>query len=157
MTTLEMGFIPGDNDGEFTFLLAHALNQRGVGLLNGSSYILKVRLENLRSDNIGYRHDRNRDGQILSQLTTSEARYWESAHVEIIDASTERVLAGPVEIREYIDSDFIPEQGPADSLSFSLGLLTTRHRAQSEALSALKQKLAAIVSSWVISTIHNLE
>jgi hypothetical protein len=117
--SLNVHYIYGDNDGLLTKELIYQISSSGAFdyRTTNSDYILKVSIDNISNDQIGFRYDRHNDGTLKKFLMPTENRQKITASVSIISQKSDKVVFGPKTITADVDYDYV-EQDSLKDLSF---------------------------------------
>jgi len=153
--TVTVPFVLGDLDGSFTSALIHQLSLSGEFeyVREGGSLVLKVNLTDFRDENIGFRYDRKKRGDLTKSVIPTETRITAFAEVSLVEACTGKVVLGPAKIMASVDFDHDYYSSRNGVNIFSLGQLgdiDAAHEAVNTPLyRALAQKLVDYVcQSW---------
>ena len=142
--TIEVPFILGDLQGEMTTKLIYLLNTSGKYITGGSNsrYCLSVSLIGYKDQNVGFRYDRNNDGELLNTIIPAESRFSVLAEVILVDRYSGCTILGPARISASLDFDH-DWYSTWDGINvFSLGQITDYSDAKDQVSSPLYQKLA---------------
>jgi hypothetical protein len=163
--TISIPYIPGDTDGTLTAELVKKISSSGLFSYRtkNSNYILSVGIIQTQQEQIGYRRDRNKENQILKNISPVEGRLKIQANVSIIDDLTSKIVWGPRKFQAEVDFDYVNQESLNDLsfinqdgvrqtiLSFSLGQVESVGSAQDTALQPLyrqlSQKIVDVISS----------
>lgn len=117
--SLNVHYIYGDTDGLLTKELIYQISSSGAFdyKTTNSDYTLKVSIDNLSNDQIGFRYDRHNDGSLKKFLMPTESRQKITASVSIISEKNDKVVFGPKIITADVDYDYV-EQDSLKDLSF---------------------------------------
>jgi hypothetical protein len=154
--TLSIPYVERDLSGECTDQLVRAAAASGKFryVQADGEVILKVKLEELHKEPIGWRYQREEDGTIEDELIAVEDRAGITAEVLLIDGLTGRVLYGPKALTVTMEYDYSAPDLLSDlsvinsagqrvsAIQFSLGQLDSSDAAADQAFSALASQLA---------------
>lgn len=146
--TVCVPYAEGDLDGSFTNELIKQIASQAVFeyQLTGANLALKVKLEDMKNDNIGYRYYRNKQNKLTRETIPVETRLSQTAIVSLIDTYSGLVVLGPVKITASTDFDH-DYYSTKDAINvFSLGQLTD----YDEALDAAKKPLYYNLSKKIV-------
>lgn len=152
---INVPFVVGDIDGQLTQEIVKELGSRGCVIRQDSNYnlILLVELLEIRDENIGFRYDRKKKGELTHSIIPVETRVFAEAKVSVEDLSTGCTILGPVLIEAWYDydNDYYYSQNGVNV--FSLGELsdyeTAREAAKKPLYKVLARKLADyLLVSW---------
>lgn len=155
--TLTVPFVDGDRDGSLTQALIHevTLHTPFSYVCANSVYELRVRLLDIREENIGFRYDRHKKGKLRHAIIPTELRMTALAEVTLYDATTGEVLIAPTPVEAYVDCDHDYYCNRDAVNVFSLGQLADIDAAREAALHPLNVKLARNVADflacWLLS------
>jgi hypothetical protein len=155
-STFTVPYIRGDADG---ILTAKIIKQ--MSLCAGLCYnrldgdlILAIELVEVDDQNIGFRYDRNRKGQILKSrsIIPTETRTTIWANVKVIEGATNRVLLEPVVISASLDFDHDYYSSRNEINIFSLGQLNDYDVAHDVAYRPLFDVLAQKIVDYLCAS-----
>lgn len=166
--TIQVPFISGDIDGDFTSQLIQKLHESPFFTYTnvGGDYQLDVKVLSKDDEQIGYRKDRLRiDGSLKRNIRPVEGRRILSVLAKVVNKRSKEIIWGPYTISadadyDYVDGDslfdltFIGPTGARTTvLSFSLGQLESKFSAQLAADKPLYRQLShtlveAIAAEW---------
>jgi outer membrane lipopolysaccharide assembly protein LptE/RlpB len=147
--TISIPYVEGDPTGDLTNYLIHEITSSGdfTYAPNEGNVILKVKIIDFSDENIGFRYDRNREGEIISSIVPSETRLKIIAEIALIEACSGQLIIGPSQVYATIDADFdINVQGDG---VFSLGQLTDQAAALETAARPLFHLLAQRIFDYI--------
>ncbi|CRX37828.1 hypothetical protein [Estrella lausannensis] len=153
--TLQIPLVKGDIDGSLTQEVVKELAQRGCAISQTSScgLILHINLLEIRDEDIGFRYDRNKKGELTHSIVPVETRVFAKAEVSLEDGRQGCTLLGPVRIEAWhdYDNDYYYSQNGVNV--FSLGELsdyeTSKEAAKRPLYRALSRKIADyVLVSW---------
>ncbi len=111
--------------------------------------ILNVELLNIDEENIGFRYDRNKRGELIHEVIPVETRLIARAIVSLVDASSGCLVVQPIVIEATYDFDH-DYNSPLNSVNiFSLGQLTDYDEAYDAAVKPLYHNLARKICDYV--------
>lgn len=111
--------------------------------------ILNVELLNIDEENIGFRYDRNKRGELIHEVIPVETRLIAKAIVSLVDASNGCLIVQPIVIEATYDFDH-DYTSPLNSVNiFSLGQLTDYDEAYDAAVKPLYHNLAKKICDYV--------
>lgn len=150
--TIQVPFVTGDIQGELTNKLIYLLNSSGRYITTDSSarYCLAVTIIGNRDQNVGFRYDRNNDGELLTTLIPAESRWSMLAEVTVTDKQTGRQVIGPSRISASYDFDHDWYATLEGVNIFSLGQITDYADAKDQVITPLYQKLAQKIVDLLI-------
>lgn len=149
--TINVPYVEGDRDGQLTASIVRQLNTSSPFIyVNGcSSMILYVRVIEFRDENVGFRYDRDGEGNLIRTVIPAETRSSILAEVCGIDSITEKVVLGPAKISARVDFDHEYYSSPNEVNVFSLGQLSDSDEAQDAAYRPLYNELAQKIVDYV--------
>lgn len=146
----------GDEEGALTADLIQQMSS-----ISGLTYdrcrgdlVVVVELIDLSDENIGFRYDRNRKGEILKSrsIIPTETRTTVWAIVKVLEEATGTVLLGPVQISASVDFDHDYYSSRNEINIFSLGQLNDYDAAHDAAYSPLYSVLAQKIASYICAS-----
>lgn len=150
-STFSMNYVEGDREGFLTSEIVQEVGSQGsLSYVNcNGDLILHVKLEDVFDDPIGYRFDREKNGQLSNRLITTEGRLTSIAIVTIIDRCSGCIVAGPARIIAKIDFDHDYNTINDKIPSISLGQLDDIEVARDIALNAIDRELATKIARYI--------
>ncbi|MBS3905006.1 MAG: hypothetical protein KGZ39_06745 [Simkania sp.] len=156
VVTLSIPYVTGDSNGLITDELIKAFAASGAYQYRseGGSLELRVSLVDHNTEQLGWRYQRNVNGELKHELIATEARRHLTADVTLLDGVTEEILYGPVTIQAYADYDYYEPDSIQDlsfidsfgvrqtSVRYSLGQLDSSEGASDAVLTPLGRQLA---------------
>jgi hypothetical protein len=92
-------------------------------LREGGALYLNMRVVDLSDENIGFRYDRKKKGELRRSVIPTETRITAQVEVNVQDASTGCILLGPARISASVDFDHDYYSSRNGINVFSLGQL----------------------------------
>lgn len=152
--SISVPYVCGDPDGSLTAALINAISRSGVYVYRErhASARLEVKLLELRDQNIGFRYDRNQEGELLSTIIPTETRLCALAEVVLVDAETGCILIGPARVSTNTEFDHTFYSTRNSVNVFSLGQLTDVDDARDAAQrDPLYNSLAQMVVDYIVN------
>lgn len=151
--TVYVPFVEGDLQGEMTTKLIYLLNTSGKFIAGGpdSRYCLAVSLIGYKDQNVGFRYDRDSEGNMLNNtIIPAESRFSVLSEIILTDRTCNCTLLGPARISASLDFDH-DWYSTWDGINvFSLGQITDYADAKDQVSSPLYQKLAQKIVDLLI-------
>lgn len=147
--SVEVPFVPGDEEGLMTQEIILALQRSGFQVASPGRFELKLELESKHTRVLGYAYSHDDKGNLTTSLSPNEARINTRYRVSLIDKHLEEVVAGPDLLDTSVDYDHEIEEVPYNSVQASMGQLNVGSEAQIGAQSTLGRKLAKEVALWM--------
>lgn len=149
--TISVPYIEGDNDGFFTAAVVKELTQSGAFQYKNQGGRLKllIKILDLREDNIGFRYDRKKQGQLTKDVIPTEMRSTLYVELSVIDTASCVTVLGPVRLSTDIDVDHDFYFSRDGVNVFSLGQLSDVDAAYDARLVPLYEKMAIKVVDYV--------
>jgi hypothetical protein len=150
--TIDVPFIAGDPQGEFTTKLIYLLNASGHYRTGGSNsrYCLSVSIIGNKEQNVGFRYDRNNNGQLLNTVIPAESRWSLLVEVELYDRYLGQKILGPSRISTSYDFDHDWYTTFDEINVYSLGQITDYFDAKDQVQTPLYEKLAQKIVDLLI-------
>lgn len=150
-STISVPYIEGDIDGSLTAAVISDIARSGVFEFRKSdgALVLKIKITDLRDDNIGFRYDRKKKGELTHSIIPTETRLTAYAEVVGEDAATGCVVLGPVRVMAFVDFDHDYYSNRDGVNIFSLGQLNDVDAAYDAAQAPLNQALARKIVDYV--------
>jgi hypothetical protein len=156
ISTINVPYIQGDSDGMLTSSIIKELEDSGKFNFKKKKSKLQL-IASVISDGqeqIGYKHDRHKDGTVKKNVIPIEGRNTTKVKVSLIQKDTNNEVFGPFIFTSFADYDYVDEDSLNDLsfinpqnqrqtvLSFSLGQLESIASAQTAAKQNVYKKLA---------------
>lgn len=150
--TISIPYVEGDMDGDLTAEIIKEISVKGGFryVPCGGDLLLKVELLELRDENIGFRYDRKKKGELRKAIVPAETRFVTIAKVTLLDSSSHQVIRGPVRIRASVDFDHTDYSNRHGVNIFSLGQLNDIDEAYDAALRPLNRHLAENIVDYLM-------
>jgi hypothetical protein len=152
--TICIPYVIGDKTGELTATLVKEMAKSGAFryLSSGADISLKVAIIDLYEDNIGYRYDRDKDGERENYIIPTETRIALVAEVTVVENCSGCIALGPARIVAGVDFDHDYYFGSDHVNNLSLGQLTDIDAAYDSVQTPLYQALAEKIVDYVINS-----
>lgn len=148
--TISVPYAIGDQDGSFTNSLIYALTTGGYTYVKcGGELSVFVDLVDFRTENIGYRYDREKDGSLTRTLIPEETRLIGIARVSLIDCESGCLVVPAFEVNASVEFDHEYYTTRDGVNTFSLGQLTDYDAARTTAYHPLNKKLAQRIVEYI--------
>lgn len=149
--TLSVPYIQCDTTGLFTAaLIKEVATSSPFQYVNGNADLcLSIQLLGFREENVGFRYDIDKQGNLTNWLVPTETRVWAAAEVTVIDNAAGCAVLGPVRLSTYVDFDheyYLSQNGVN---VFSLGQLTDIREGREAANTPLSQALAKKIIDYI--------
>lgn len=150
--TMQVPMVKGDIDGSLTQLVVKELAQRGcrIDQAKACNLVLHVDLIEIRDEEIGFRYDRNKKGEMTHSIIPVETRVFAKAEVYLEDGCKGCTVLGPVRIEAWhdYDNDYYYSQNGVNV--FSLGELSDYETAKEAAKIPLYRALSRKIADYVL-------
>lgn len=149
--TISVPYALRDSDGQFTAALIREITLNGAFdyIDTGGDLLLSVDLIEFCDDNIGFRYDRNKKGELTRSIIPTETRASLTAEITLFSSRTNCVIIGPVQVRASVDYDHDYYSSRDGVNVFSLGQLTDYEEAHDVVLRPLHKKLAKKIVQYI--------
>src|SRR5690606_34666957 len=144
----------GDLDGSMTASLINELARSVCFQLRqcDGDLILKVKITDWRDENIGFRYDRKKKGELTHSVIPTETRLTAYSEVIVENSRTGCVVLGPVRVRACVDFDHDYYSNRDGVNIFSLGQLNDVDAAYDAAQTPLNQALARKIVDYLCNS-----
>ena len=124
--SVSVPYICGDLNGEYTRALIREVNQcTELCYSDGcATYQIEVAISECTDENIGFRYDRNKSGNLTDHLIPIESRNRIVAQFSLIDCHNGCIALGPEEVVVNVEFDHEFDSGSDRLNQFSLGQVT---------------------------------
>ncbi len=149
--TISLPYVGGDERGLFTAALIREIECSGAfQYVNaGGELELIVKMFDFREENIGFRYDVNKHGQLTNSLVPAEMRFSTLAEVTVFDTQNGCILLGPIKVASHVDFDHDYFKVRDGQNVFSLGQLTGTEEAKEAASPLLYRKMAEKIVTYL--------
>lgn len=168
-TTINVPYVKGDIQGEFTNALIHELSHSGQYeyVRDGGALTLKLSLVADTTSKIGYRYDRKNQTCILTNhLQPTEGRREVTVELSLFDELSQMEIIKPTLIRGSSEFDFVGTYSLCDLSfinngrrvtvsSFSLGQLDSVEGAQDDTAAVLYRDLSQKIVNGMINATNS--
>jgi hypothetical protein len=149
--TISVPYVVGDLEGEITgeiikqLIATHAFEYRNCD----GALTLYVVIQEYHDDNIGFRYDQNKKGELRDYIIPVETRTSVVAEIQLVDSATGCVILGPVLIKAIVDFDHDYYSSKKGINVFSLGQLTDIDTAEEIVQHPLNRVLAVKIVEYI--------
>ncbi len=149
--TISVPYVIGDVDGSLTATLIKEIEQYGgPSYVDGSGQLrLLVKVLDFRDQNIGFRYDRKRRGQLQHTIIPTETRIKVIAEVTLINSRTCNKVLGPLILSASVDFDHDYYSSRNGVNIFSLGQLDDIDAARDAVKVPLYKALAKKIVEYI--------
>lgn len=151
-STISVPFAERDRQGFLTQYVIQELVERSpLRYTNqGGDLNLVVKLCTVDTENVGFRYDRKKNGELIDYIIPTETRLKAVAEVTLVDPCQNTPLLGPLLIEAWVDFDHDWYSTFGAVNIFSLGQLNDYDEAYDAALKPLYCRLARKIVDYVI-------
>lgn len=152
--TISVPYIKGDQKGELTTDIIKRLETSGAFryVSNGGDLVLKVELVEFREENLEFRYDRKKMGELKKSIIPAETRVSALAEVLLIEGGTGQIIRGPTRITASTEFDHT-YYATRDKINiFSLGQLNDFDAARDAVMHPLNRNLAEKIVDYIINS-----
>ncbi len=151
--TIFVPYAEGDKEGDLTTQVIKHLSLRGLHYVNGCGELtLKMKIFELRDENIGFRYDRKKNGKLKKVIIPTETRVIMVVDVTVIENSTGKTIRGPTRIKTSLDFDHDFYSSHHGVNIFSLGQLNDIDAAHNAVMRPLHRQMAERIVDYVINS-----
>jgi hypothetical protein len=156
-STINIPYVEGDEDGELTAEVIRQFSLSGelTYVQEGGDLTLKMKILELRDENIGFRYDRKKRGNIKRVVIPTETRIEALVEVKVVESASGKVVKGPVRIKSSVDFDHDYYSSRHGINIFSLGQLTDIDAAEEAVQRPLNQRIGEKVVDYVVNSLTN--
>lgn len=151
--TISIPYVKGDESGILTSeIIKHLMMSGALRYVTHEKgdLLLNVEILEIDDENIGFRYDRKKWGELKKSIIPTEMRLKMIVEVTLIDQSSQCTLKGPTRISATIDFDH--DYYNSRCISFSLGQLNDIEAAREAAIGPLNRHLAEKIVDYVINS-----
>lgn len=125
-STISVPYIEGDIDGLMTACVVKTIVRSGTFNYRefGGALLLKIRVLDVDDENIGFRYDRRKSGELRKSIIPTETRRTIYAEVVVENAATRCIILGPARLSASVDFDHDYQYARDEVNVFSLGQLS---------------------------------
>lgn len=153
-STLSVPYIEGDRDGDLTAEVIRQISTSGAFSYtpSGGDLILIAKVLDYDEENIGFRYDRKKKGQLKHNVVPTETRMEIVIDVSLKDAVSGCLIRGPTRLKASIDfdHDYYSSQNAVNI--FSLGQLSDIDEARDAVLHPLHLKAAQTIVDYITNS-----
>lgn len=152
--TITVPSIKGDSNGDLTSSVVKEISSSGCFEYRqaGAAAILQIALVDLDEDNIGFRYDRHKHGNIRRTIIPTETRLTGTVEVTLIEACSGTPILGPAKLTASVDFDHDYYTSRNGVNIFSLGQLNDYDEAYDAAMSPLNAVLAQKIVDYICNS-----
>lgn len=150
--TITVPYISGDKTGEMTAALTKELSKSGAFIYHRdcADLFLNVTIVDYYEENIGYRHNIDKNDKRTHSIIPTETRMTALAEVVVVESCSGCIVLGPARITASVDFDHDYYFSPDGINAFSLGQLTDAEAARDAVMRPLSHALAEKVVDYVV-------
>jgi hypothetical protein len=152
--TISIPYVEGDSKGELTAEVIKKLSFSGAlrYVNHNGDLVLKIKLIEWSDENIDFRYDRKKRGEIKKSIIPTESRFTVLAEVLLIESVSGQTIRGPTLITAYTEFDHTYYTTRDEINVFSLGQLSDVDSARDVATHPLNRVLADRIVDYVINS-----
>lgn len=150
-STISIPYVEGDVDGSLTAAIIKEFVRSGVFEYRqtGGSLLLNISLIDFNDENIGFRYDRRKSGEMRKSIIPTETRRTSVVEVSVENAASGCVVLGPARFSASVDFDHDYEYARDEVNVFSLGQLSDIDQACDAVQTPLNKVLANKIVDYV--------
>lgn len=152
--TISVPYAKGDQNGDLTTDIIRRLGTSGSFryVSTGGDLVLKVEIIEYGEENIEFRYDRKRTGQLKKSIIPTETRVKAFAEVLLVEGQTGRVVRGPARVSACAEFDHTYYATRREVNIFSLGQLNDFDGARDTVIHSINRNLADKIVDYVINS-----
>lgn len=153
-STISVPYIEGDQRGELTADVIKKLSTSGGFryVSSGGDLVLKIKIIEFREENISFRYDRKKTGQLKKSIIPTETRMKAIAEVLVIESGSGETIRGPTQITASTEFDHTYYATRDEINIFSLGQLNDLDAARDAVKQPLNRHLAERIVDFIINS-----
>ena len=151
-TTISIPYVKGDTEG----LLTEAIIKQIIATSNLSyqsskdgDLTLEAKIVKYDNENIGFRFDRDSQGNLQEKIVPSENRLSAFVKISLIETLTGKIILGPTIISSDVDYDYNFNTASGNITAFSMGQLDFTNVANMSAHNPLYHALAVRIVNYI--------
>src|SRR5688572_2942270 len=150
-SSISVPYVQGDWDGSLTAAIVRQIARSGSFEYRsqGGELILIIKIMDLSDENIGFRYNRNKEGELKKTIIPVETRLLITAEVVVMESGSGCVVLEPVRLSASMDCDHSYYSSPNEVNSFSLGQLADVDAAFEAVMRPLYEVLAQKIVDYV--------
>lgn len=150
-STISVPFVEGDQEGALTAAIIKEIVRSGDFdyRYHGGNLTLKAKLIDIDEDNIGFRYDRKKRGELTKDVIPTEARVTMVVELSVVEAASCRMILGPVLLSASVDYDHDYYSSRDGVNIFSLGQLTDLDAAYDAVQTPLNRAMAEKIADYL--------
>lgn len=149
--SISVPYVEGDQEGALTAAIIKEIVRTGDFdyRYHGGGLILKVKQVEIDEDNIGFRYDRKKRGELTSDVIPTETRVTMVVELSVVEAASCRTVLGPVLLSASVDYDHDYYSSRDGVNIFSLGQLTDLDAAYDAVQTPLNRAMAEKIVDYI--------
>jgi hypothetical protein len=153
-STIAIPYAEGDKEGRLTAEVIRRMSETGAlrYVSSGGDLTLTMKLIELRDENIGFRYDRKKQGELKKTIIPTESRLSVVVEVSVSETCSGQVIRGPTRIKTSVDFDHDYYSSYRGINVFSLGQLNDYDAAHDAVMYPLNCHLAERIVDYVINS-----
>lgn len=153
-STISVPYIDGDREGDLTVEVIKRIGTSGAFryAMSGGDLILSIKILDYENEDVGFRYDRKKHGELKQVIIPTETRLKAMAEVTIKEAATGQVMRGPAVISASVDFDHDFYFSRNENNIYSLGQLNDIDAAQDAVMQPLYRVLAEKIVDYVANS-----
>lgn len=150
-SSISVPYVLGDQDGSLTSAIIKEVVRLGYLKYQhtGGNLVLNVNKVELDEDNIGFRYDRRKRGNLTKDVIPTEARITIYVEVSVIETLSCSTVLGPVLLSASVDYDHDYYFSRDGVNMFSLGQLTDLETAYEAVKVPLNKAIAVKIAEYI--------
>lgn len=152
--TISVPYVKGDQKGELTTDIIKRLGTSGAFhyVSHGGDLTLKVEVIEFREENLEFRYDRKKTGELKNSIIPTETRVTITAEILLIESGTGQTIRGPVRISASAEFDHTYYATRNEINIFSLSQLNDFDAARDAVMHPINRNLAEKIVDYVINS-----
>lgn len=152
--TISVPYVKGDQKGELTADIIKRLGTSGAFhyVTHGGDLTLKVEIIEFREENLEFRYDRKKTGELKNSIIPTETRVTITAELLLIESGTGRTIRGPVRISANAEFDHTYYATRNEINIFSLSQLNDFDAARDAVMHPINRNLAEKIVDYVMNS-----
>jgi len=150
-SSISVPYVQGDVDGSLTAAITHQIARSGsfTYRADGGELLLIVKIVDLSDENVGFRYNRNKEGDLKKTIIPVETRLFITVEVVVTEAASGCVVLEPVRLFASMVCDHDYYSSANEVNRFSLGQLSDVDAAFEAVQRPLNEELALKIVDYI--------
>lgn len=150
-STVSVPYVKNDVEGQLTDALIKQISASGSlrYVSEEGDLVLEAEIVDFKDENIGFRYDKDDQGELLDKVVPSENRMTAIVLVTVKDRSSGKKVLGPITLASGVDYDYDFNPIKDTEMTYSMGQLNFIDNAKDAAYTPLYKGLAQRIVEYM--------